>query len=150
MIRIASVAALVVLAAASTSRAQFGGIRIPRIDRPSDLDPFNRNSGIREGAHELDNQRLNAIQGTPYVFTIRNPNPHAVNFRVNGMPFLVMGNQAITIRGRGTPEITFDIGGGDGTYQKYNLLSGRTYEFLWRLRNVPEVGRMNLLDLYAK
>lgn len=142
-------AALATLAGPASARAQVGGIRLPRVDRPSDLDPFNRNSGVRQGARELDRQRLNAIEGTPYTFTIHNPNRSPVHFRINGMPYLVMGNQAITIRGRGTPEITFDIGGGDGTYQKYNLASGRSYAFRWKTRDVPEVGRMNLLDLYT-
>lgn len=145
MISLTVVASIVLSIAASTAMAQFGGF-----GRPADLDPFNRNSGIRREARNLDELRRNEMEGTRYEVTIRNPNAKGIHFKINGKPFLIMGKKRTTISGRGTPEITFDYGLGNGSLKSYKLHSGNTYVFRWSRASLgaPHDGIDSTLDLY--
>jgi len=138
-------AVFAILAAGSTARAQW-------ISRPSDLDPFNRNSSVSRSARDLDQQRISAVEGTPYTFTLRNPNVNGIHFTINRKPYLVMGHQRITIKGRGTPEIRFPYGAGSDSFRSYTLRSGRTYVFRWQPASLgaPYDGVRSLLNLYAE
>lgn len=113
-----------------------------------DLDPFNKNSGINKTGRQIDQHRLDVMQGARFSVTIRNPTDHPINYRVNDMPFLLMKHMRQTITGRGTPTITFDYGLGNGSFRSYNLSNGGTYHFGWKRDNVAEIGQVWLLDLY--
>lgn len=134
---------LALLTGSSATQAQW-------IKKPSDLDPFNGNGSVNKTMKEVDRKRLDAVEGTPYSFTIHNPNAKGIHFRINDMPFLVLGGQGITIRGRGTPKVTFDYGLGNGSYRSYTLFSGRSYVFRWKPASLaaPNDGVKSLLDLH--
>lgn len=128
------------LVAPPKARAQF---KPPRISIPKPVD---------DALKGLDRKRLDAMEGTKYTFTIRNPNRNGVHFRVNGKPYLVSGGHRITITGRGTPRVTFDYGLGNGSYRSYDLRSGRTYVFKWSPASLaaPHDSVRSLLDLHQE
>src|SRR5438552_2985792 len=113
-----------------------------------DLNPFNRDSGINRAASQVDQRRLDVIEGSRYKVTIRNPTEHPILFSVNGMPQMLTKHQRITLTGRGNAEITFDYGLGNGSYRSYGLRDGRTYFFRWNSTSLaaPYGGRTSLLD----
>lgn len=137
-----AIALLVLIAGSSVAQAQ-----LPR--KLSDLDPTNKNSTVRKAASGADAARLDAMAGQPYSFVIRNPTSSAVKFQMGAKPFLVLNGQQLTINGRGTPEVTFDLGVGDGSFKAYTLTNGRTYEFVVRTGTDKYGATANYLDLVA-
>ena len=138
-------AALVVLAMGPAAQAQL-------IKKPSDLDPFNKNSGIRQGGRDVDRERIRQTEsalGGRFEVTVRNPGKNSVYYKFNGEEQIALsGGMQRTHRGVGTPEIRFDRGLKDGSYFAYTLSSGKSYSFRWQDMNLPEVGRARVLNLH--
>jgi hypothetical protein len=76
------------LLASTTAQAQ-----LPRFDRPSDFDPFNRNSGINQLGRQIDQARLDAMSRTPRAgrdytrLHVRNDSAVTIWVAVRFMPF---------------------------------------------------------------
>jgi hypothetical protein len=67
--------------------------QLPRFDRPSDFDPFNRNSGINQVGRDIDKARLDQMSRTPRAgrdytrLFIKNGTNARVSVAVRLMPF---------------------------------------------------------------
>ena len=119
---------------------------------PSKIDPFNKNSDVRRLGRDVDRERLKrmeSVAGGRFEVTLRNPGKNPVYYSVNGeKQIALLGGMKRTHRGVGTAEVRFDRGLGDGSVFDYTLGSGKTYVFKWETTDYPEVGRVQMLNLF--
>jgi len=118
----------------------------------SDLDPFNKNSGINKTAAQVDQQRIHAMEGVAggrYTVTLRNPTRRPINYAINGQEQIaILAGRAVRLSGLGTATISFDAGTNDGSRFTFDLPGGNTYHFEWRHDGFSESGPIDQLHLF--
>lgn len=100
-----------------------------------DLDPTNKNSGIRKTGREVDQARImgveSAIHGGNFSVTLCNPNKGEIYYLINNQKQIaLLPNSQIKVTGAGKCNIRFQSGSG-GEYS-YDLGSGKSYTFRWK------------------
>lgn len=139
---------------ASSTEASAGFDRLAGTSRVwgiKDLDPTNKNSGLRESAARIDEVRrrqMESMAGGRFTITLRNPTRGPVFYKLNGETKIgLLAGQQVTHRGVGKAEIEF--GSGNGGIRSYALSSGRSYKFAWVYhRPLGAEGGQHLLNLF--
>jgi hypothetical protein len=117
-----------------------------------DLDPFNKNSGVRKSGRKFDKNRLKvtdrALRGGRYTVKLVNRTRNVVFYNLNGRNQIgLFPGRAVTVRGTGKLTIKFTLGLRDRSTFTYNLRSGKTYSFVRQNKTYPKSGRVNILNL---
>lgn len=131
----------------------FSSAEPPGLDQLKELDPTNKNSEVSKDlkhAEEVVNKQIDSAFGGRFTVTIRNPTSKVVFYTFNGEKQIGLpADYQRTHRGVGKAEIRFDRGLGDDSVFDYNLSSGKTYHFRWIMTDLPEVGKVSMLNLYG-
>src|ERR1051325_9348714 len=93
-------------------------------------------------------QMVDMVEGNHFSVTLANPTRGTIfySFRNKVQIGLVSGYQR-THEGYGAPDVQFDTG--NDSLSHVNLSNGNTYHFNWKQVDLPEVGIVQMLELFT-
>jgi predicted Rdx family selenoprotein len=115
---------------------------------PIDLSSLDPSQFFPGAGQVIDDAGLGPLEGR-FIVKIINPTNGPIVYSFKGVSQVALPSHIQrTHKGSGHPKIRFDRGLNDDTDFDYDLDSGRTYYFKWVKRDFPEIGVVNVLDLF--